>query len=357
MSAAGVRMRWVDVVKGLCMVLVVLRHSALWLETQFNQGSLTFWWEVSEFLSPIRMPLFFLISGYLVARAVRRPISQSRARTFGIFYIYVIWTALFLLRLWIQVPGVTDPPPSWGHFLAAILLPTSFWYLWALVFFFVSSRIALALLGERSVWLILPLFALAFAGSALDDYFIPVLPDPLDALKFGSIALNFVWFFAGVHAHGVWDRMMSTATRKSAAIWVSAYVAVYAAAAWLDVRQPLQPALALVALIATAHLIPRVPLQNPIANWLERVGALTLPVYIFHIFAISALSVLTKVSGAGDVIADHIQLSGAVIPPLLMLVIIWMSMMIGRAILASRLRWLLSPDWLKTTSASQGRSR
>lgn len=345
------RMRWVDVAKGVCMALVVLRHSALWLEGEFNSsGVSTFWWEFSEFLSPIRMPLFFLISGYLAAGAIRRPLRDSRARTFGFWYLYAFWTGLFLLRLWLPVPGLNETTPSFGFFLLSLILPTSYWYLWALAFFFLFAWTAQRVLGDRSRWLLLPLFALAFAAPVIDSICVPLIPDPLDALKLGSMALNLVWFFAGVHLKQTWNLLMARSTWWAALALTASYAAAYALAELGGVRGALTPALALIALVACALAIPHIPLDNVTARWLERVGQGTLPVYIFHIFAISALSAVVKITGLSRWISENIQLAGAVLPPVVMFVLVSASMFLGRLILRSPARWVLSPDWLKTSA-------
>lgn len=350
-EAASARKEWIDVAKGLCMVLVVLRHSTLWIENEFNDGTTLLWWEVSEFFSPVRMPLFFLISGYLVANAVRRPLSSSRARTIGFLYLYVVWSGLFLLRLWVTAPGVNGTTPLWRDFFIALMLPTVFWYIWALAFYFVASWLLLKVFGSAAPWLALPLFALAFTAPALNEFFIPLIPGPIDAIKFGSIMLNFVWFYVGIHGRKVWDRIMSRATWRSFAAWLAVYVIAFAVVTEAGLRTELLPALALVALIATAHAVPLVRAPRLVERQLEAIGKLTFPVYIFHIFGISVASLLVKASGLGGWISENVGLAGFVIPPLLTVFLVWASMTVGRVILNSPARWLMSPDWLKERPA------
>lgn len=356
-DSSDARKVWIDVAKGLCMVLVVLRHATLWIENEFSGGNTLLWWEVSEFFSPVRMPLFFLISGYLVANAVWRPLSSSRARTIGFLYLYVVWSGLLLLRLWIPVPGINDDTPSWKFFFIALALPTVFWYIWALAFYFVVSWLLLRVFRSLAPWLVVPLFALAFMAPALNEYFIPLIPGPIDALKFGSVALNFVWFYAGIHGRGVWDRISSRTTARWCAVWVVAYVAAFSLARVAGHREELLPALALIALIATAHAVPLVRAPHLVGHHLEAIGKLTFPVYIFHIFGISVISLLAKASGVGAWVSDNVALAGFVIPPVLTVALIWTSMIVGRVILNSPARWLMSPDWLKrqTTMRVPGR--
>lgn len=353
-ESPSTRKAWIDVTKGLCMVLVVLRHATLWIENEFNDGTTLVWWEVSEFFSPVRMPLFFLISGYLVANAVRRPLADSRARTIGFLYLYVVWSGLFLLRLWITVPGINDSTPLWRNFFIALALPTVFWYIWALALYFVASWVLLRIFGSMAPWLVVPLFALAFAAPALNEFFIPLIPGPVDALKFGSIALNFIWFYAGVHGRDVWDRLSSRATPRSFAVWLAVYVAAFAIATVEGLRTPLLPVLALIAMIAAVHAMPVIRGPRLVASHLEEIGKLTFPVYIFHIFGISVVSLLVKASGLGHWISGNVGLAGFVVPPVLTVLLVWASMVVGRVILNSPARWLMSPDWLKRRPANVG---
>ncbi len=338
---------WIDAAKGLCMILVVLRHSTLWIEGEFNEGAVTFWWQFSEFLSPIRMPLFFLISGYLVANAIQRPLSQSRARTFGMMYIYMFWTGLFLLRLWIPAPGIQGETPSWSHFLLAVLLPTSFWYLWALAFYFLLCWGVQRLFRKSALWLAIPLFALSFFTSVLNDVFVPLIPQPLDALKVGSIAQNFIWYFVGAFGRDIYDRLMESTSVSKASSWILFYVGAYAVAASFELQGVLHPILSLIAIIGIAYLIPLLPLNGLISRLCTWIGKQTLPVYIFHIFGISAISLMVKAVGLDTVITNSIGLASLVIPPLLTVFLVTISLALGRMILGSRSRFLLNPAWLK----------
>lgn len=78
---------------------------------------------------------------------------------------------------------------------------------------------------------------------------------------------------------------------------------------------------------------------------LRWVGQLTLPVYIFHIFAISALSAVVKLSGLAPMLDS--PLWAIILPPVLAFAILIVSRKLGHLILGSRVSWLLSaPDWI-----------
>ena len=129
-SAGKQRLAWIDFSKGLCMVLVVLYHLSLWMETEVHSGP-GFWWVISDALNPLRMPLFFFISGYLSISALRRPLGSSRSRTIGLYYVYVLWTGLVPAAAVAAVPlnrhragsGATAPEPGAPHIVLVPVCP------------------------------------------------------------------------------------------------------------------------------------------------------------------------------------------------------------------------------------------
>lgn len=347
------RMRWIDVGKGAAMVLVVLLHCSLWIENEFNEGDQTFWYAFSAVFGPVRMPLFFLISGYLSTNALLRPLKASNAKTIGLFYLYALWTALFIARLWVPLPGVNNETPQALEVIAAILLPTSFWYLWALVLFFIVAWLGRQLLQNYAVWLLAPLFLLSLAGPAIDAWAIPLISEPLDALKFGSMAQNAVWFCFGAYCRPLWDQLIRGGNVKGAIIAAFVYASAFTLFDLLDWVVVGRPALAILGLLASGLLLSVLPLNNFLGRNLERVGSFTLPVYIFHIFFISMLSGVVKATGFSRFIVEESQTWGFILPPILTLIIVWLSMLIGKLILASPLKWTLSPAWLKSKVSSR----
>ena len=345
------RKAWIDVGKGTAMVLVVLLHSSAWIETQFNEGDSTFWFLFSEIFGPVRMPLFFFISGYLASPALRRPLGASKARTLGFLYIYALWTILFVARLWLPVPGSGSDAPSVVHAALAVLLPTSFWYLWALAVFFIVSWVALRLLGGRALWLIIPLTVLALAGVAIDAAEAPALTAPMDTLKFGELAQNFVWFYAGLYLKEQWERALERATVRATLLMASVYAAGFAAIWTLDLLSPARPLLAALGLVLSAYALAVLPLDGVVGRVLAQIGKSTLPVYIFHIFLISVLSAAVKIMGFDDIIAANLQLWSVVLPPVMTALLVSLCMWVGGLVLRSPLRWTLSPEWLKKSGA------
>ncbi|MDQ3560094.1 MAG: acyltransferase family protein, partial [Pseudomonadota bacterium] len=65
------RVDWVDVAKGICIIMVVMMHSTLGVEKAMGE---TGWMGYAvEFARPFRMPDFFLIAGLFLAARINAP--------------------------------------------------------------------------------------------------------------------------------------------------------------------------------------------------------------------------------------------------------------------------------------------
>jgi uncharacterized membrane protein YcfT len=348
-GVVGTRYLWVDVAKGVCMALVVLRHLSLWFEGQINPGDAAIWWTISEILSPLRMPLFFFLSGFLAVRALSRPLRASQSRTLGLYVLYALWTFLFLARLFIPAARGGGDAPTAPELALSLILPTSFWYLWALPAFFLLSWALMKVMGRHAAWALVPLLALSTAGQAIEDATLGVLTDPMDALKLGSVSENAVWFFLGVVGRPLWLAAMERASVVRLVVGVAGYVAAYIALGSVDLLGPGKVLLAAIALWTSLQALAVLDMETAPMRAFAAVGRMTLPVYIFHIFAISAMSGAVSAVGVERILAEHAPVWGAILPPVLAVIVILACRLVGGWILGSRARWLLEPRaWLPT---------
>ncbi len=140
------RLVWPDVAKGACILLVVLHHVIV-KDFQFLllpplQIEGTFWHDVTYALKPVRMPLFFVVSGFFASRAVARPWPDAVRRIRGGYYLYVVWLAVmavvYALEPDIPANRVTSPADFVGELLWAA---SSLWFLYALVAYYLVARL------------------------------------------------------------------------------------------------------------------------------------------------------------------------------------------------------------------------
>ncbi|MFE1598489.1 acyltransferase family protein [Methylobacterium sp. ID0610] len=156
------RLAWVDVAKGICIILVVMMHSTLGVgEAMGGEGFLH---AVVAFAKPFRIPDFFLLSGLFVGRVLDREwrlFADRRVVHFA--YFYLLWT---LIQSAVKYGPITDgagPGAFALHLAHALVEPYStLWFIYLLAVFSVVTKLLRRvpwplLLGAAAVLEILPI--------------------------------------------------------------------------------------------------------------------------------------------------------------------------------------------------------
>ena len=128
------RERWIDVAKGLGILLVVYGHTVRGLVSAgilLNDGVVKF---VDDFISEFHMPLFFMISGFFLVAGARRPWRSFLLTRFSrLGYPYVVW-ATFQTVLQIATGGSTNRTVSFMDLLRIPYAPPmQFWFIYVLL--------------------------------------------------------------------------------------------------------------------------------------------------------------------------------------------------------------------------------
>ncbi len=281
-APAARRDPWLDVARGMTILLVVLLHADLMLEAVGDRAP---WLHLLALaLFPLRMPLFFLAAGILAAGMLARPAGRVLTDRVGHYlWVWAVWTALgygvvnALLAPALNLPNIgglfearTDP-------VAHLLTSSSWaWFLYALALFFAASLalrrlppaaiLALALLlavpgllrwgeggglGVIDRFYFYPYFVLGWLGAAR---FRAVVPRRLAGWG-ACLALCGLWAVATLAAHKL-DRLQDLQARLLLSL-----VAVPAA-------------LSAAALVAAR--------MRPLARPLAVLGTSTLGIYLLH---------------------------------------------------------------------------
>ncbi len=143
MTANGTsdRVDWVDYAKGICIVMVVMMHSVLGVESAAGQTG--FMHAVVMFAKPFRMPDFFLISGLFLALVTDRDWRTYLDRKVVHFaYFYVLWVTI---QFGFKAPGFATEH-GWAHvgveYLEAFIEPFgTLWFIYLLPIFFVVIKL------------------------------------------------------------------------------------------------------------------------------------------------------------------------------------------------------------------------
>lgn len=268
------RVLWPDLAKGICILLVVLHHTTtkhyVGLVPSEADVIAVGWAGLSHFLKPIRMPLFFVISGLFASSALRRPWRQVAPRVVGHYYLYVVWLLALGAVFAVERTLPMNRTQNLGELASDLVLAsTGVWFLYALTVYFVLAKL-LRQLPLASV--LLPAAVLTVSASAL----------PIDGVNRVSVLVHFVYFLLGSRCPElVWG--LARAPRR---LLLPALILGYVALAGLlelagapsGLRILLLSLLGVPAALVAAAALSRGQVARPL-SW---VGRRTLPIYVLH---------------------------------------------------------------------------
>jgi uncharacterized membrane protein YcfT len=263
---------WPNVAKAICILLVVMMHSAdqiSQLPWSHRDQLANYWLIANEFIRPIRMPLFFLVSGLLASGSILSPrVDTQHNRLVKPLYLYFVWGLVYQVLCPLNPGAAWFAPSSDNRFLPVLLLVMMSWYLAALAMYYLLVRITLTLpLGTT----LLLCAILSVLGTIYETDLAAHEPKMLRCA---------IFFVAGVRMKPAILAFVETITPLrtvilGAAYVVGALVAVRARTFYLPVD------ILAVASAATlcALLAKRISLLIGPATWLAQ---RTLPIYLLH---------------------------------------------------------------------------
>lgn len=286
---------WINTLKGGCILLVVLHHTII---TTFAPSvhyltagvmPAEMWVAFNKYLSPLRMPAFFFVSGLLAISAIsKKSWSEVFTKKFtNILYLYILWGII----QWVSIYNISanligeklstaknaayaDNPLEFVKLL--VLSMTSLWYLYALAGYFIVAK----LFHRQKYALILAAIVVNYATQ------FSLIPGWGPA----SVAQNFVYFLLGAFfSHYLVE--LSFMNRRNVAI-LSGFLALGVLHHVLGLyKNPFYCMLSIVFGIVLCRA-----LNNRFnMGWLNWIGRNTLQIYVLHRIFIEllGLSVLT----------------------------------------------------------------
>lgn len=310
------RAHYLDAAKVISACLVVYWH------TVFTDAA------INVLLLPVRMPLFFLVSGFFAQKAMRLDWQTFGADKFlRLIYLYVVWSAILFFSLEMLVAMMKGQPISVGDLLTLFVdPPRTIWFLYAL---------ALAYLIGYLTWR-LPRHLVVLAGFAI--YFVPdlflakatdgdfivrlckLVPFFLLALRYGDecralIEWKSVFGFMCAAAYFP----LTIAVQKLSGMGQSACILIASA----------------VGLVGILNLLWRAQ-DLPLMRGVSSFGSASIFIFLLHRYTITACNFLAAK-------LDHTinAWSGLLIAALAVVI----SVLVGRRIIRPFLPWLEQPIW------------
>ena len=317
------RLDWVDLIKASSVVLVVLLHVTQTLDFAVGDTIASdAWTNLMTFLEPLRMPVFFVVSGMLAASAVKRPWAQVKSRTIGILYLYILWHTLmtiFTIVVELATKGyLADGVAGTIHdyVFQMMLTPGGYWYFYALALYFVIAKLT----RNINPWLVLGVAATVNLARPVTNEIVGFITGPFDVSNmFSSVALNAVYFLAGV----ILVNQLRTLPGKvgNGTLFIALAVALGGSTLRLmvpEIRGWSFLPIAIAWVVAAILLASKIDHLEPLQKFGRYVGPRTLPIFVIQ-FPI--LHVMYRVLGANREIMENSGLLQAIYPVVLTLAI------------------------------------
>ncbi|MFF0155858.1 acyltransferase family protein [Micromonospora sp. NPDC005203] len=331
------RAQWADAAKGVCIILVVLWHVVVkdYLQIDWHVGVPVpgLWGTLGEQFLPLRMPLFFTISGVFAANAAQRPWRVvARSRIGGFLYLYVVWLLIHTAVLAAAPQLPTDRATSVLGLLEQLTItPSNLWYLYALALYFALAK---ATRRVPRALVLVPAAALSAIAAA------GLLDTPGNR---AGVYQNLIFFLAGLSLRQQIERWADTASGRRLVLTSGAYALALAAMAaagaqqWFGVWTAASVLAVIFGITAAARLARWSALSDPLA----RLGRITLPIYVIHLPVLALLHRLLLVGVSGlDRSAQGLIVLGY--PILLSGLVIVLSLAVHRGLVAVHARWLFA---------------
>lgn len=182
-AQSGNRLHALDNAKGLSVILVVFWH-VLMVSPSVGFAPHPVYYSINAPLLSIRMPLFFFVSGVVIAHSLSdRWENFFRSKLLNLLWIYALWTVIYTL--------VQRRPPS--HILTAWVRPEiHLWFIWGLIIYRLLSYL---LRRHRSVILVLSLALSLLAYHNLpQDFWSSLSTHQRSVVKYGAFFFFAVWY-------------------------------------------------------------------------------------------------------------------------------------------------------------------
>lgn len=256
----GQRITWMDLARGICILLVVILHASSALSERAGIATPEPIRMFNAALQPYRMTLLMFLSGMLLGRSLDKPAGPYvSGKLAQIYWPFLVWS---MVTLWAE-----DRLTLEYILKTPISAPTLLWYLWFLCAYYI-----LALGMNRLRIPVLPVIAASLVASAF-------LPDFVRAPRF---AFLFAFFLLG---HFCASRAGAiTVPRAAGALGLL----LAAAGGWLSIRGvPVryEPAYAWAPfglILGVLWLAPLYRSGSAAGNAVEWVGRNSIVFYVMH---------------------------------------------------------------------------
>lgn len=333
------RIAWLDAARGISILLVVFYHAVLFLD-KYDLASYAYE-QINDIFRPIRMPMFFAISGVLAASAIRRDWATFiHGKLLFFVYIYGLWSLVRLAYFGFVQTNIHQPDEGSDplQLLTVWYDPNSgLWFIWALALYFLAARLLDRFNHAVVVAIAVALSAATFGGLLEIDHFVYQ-----NVLWYAPFFLGGVWYGGPVVA-ALTARPVAIGI-AAAAVFAALYVTLWDAGGIVFGSGRFMLSVAGLALGCAASIVLcRADVTRRILSYF---GQNTLPIYVVHVIAVAALSAGVAAMGAGLPLVRYWAV------PLVAILAVIVSMSVKYAADALGAYWLYALPTFRSRSAA-----
>jgi fucose 4-O-acetylase-like acetyltransferase len=285
-AAAKPRVGWMDALRGIAIVLVVLDHSLRFVHTETRWDFLPVLDPISDALNPIRMPAMAFLSGLLLVPSLAKgPAPYLWGKVRNVAWPLLVWALVYKL-VWIAAAPFTGTRHSLSDLLTVAWNPPGhLWYLRDLFLFYLIhlllSRAALPrtplMLGTAALSVVLCTFQEAATNNGEWQRF---------------------WFLLAFFTLGGWlsgrpgllDRILARVSVRAAA-FVAAAAMVPVGLALGNIRYEWESVPFTLGGIAVLALAAQALCRTPASDAFRFLGRNSLTIYVAHWLVVSTAAV------------------------------------------------------------------
>ena len=303
LNQGGQRLRWVDALKGIAILTVVLGHVLLGYaeNNAFPEPAHSIIYGIKLWIYTWHMPLFFVISGftftsaYLSSETGVISIQEKRLKNqlLNLILIFLIFQ-ISLCVLKMIFSSFVDNPMSFKEMVFNIFIPnTIMWYIWVLVVFYLAFSYlcrTIKIIDNRR-------FTIVFIILLLIGIFEKITATVLNyRLCIGNLLHCAAFFWLGIY----FSRIGIERNKRYNFIVVSSLIIVIVYALVFAIRYPISSneniiyvlfgeINALAIIIILIGIFNRVKINDTL---LTKIGEKSLCIYLLHTYFVTALKVM-----------------------------------------------------------------
>lgn len=355
---AGGRVSWLDLARASSIILVVVYHITVGAGADLlGQGVVGKIWEQAGIaLVPLRMPLFFAVSGVLAFRAIHRPLrAVLRPRIFDMLWPYVLWSLVFAVTAWPRYAPDSAAAFVRGEVMGMVTFASPYWFIAVLPVFFLAAR-----LGRNHPQILLVLAVLAyFIAPFVDRAMRNSAMSGDQAYGVFQLLDNALWFILGFVARGAVLALGSKSRAVPGMLLLVMFVALAVAIPVVDVPLAARRTLELLAsfsgLLSCVSVLPLLGSFERVARLGNRLGRATLVIYLVHPLVINGVVVLWRVAGVETHVGELVR--AVVVVPVLTAISVLVALLVDATVARYGPQWVFKAPGGEGKEGSRGALR